>query len=77
MDAKNLARNLRKLVRRQPFRPFLVELVSGTAILVEHPEALAFGGRSAVYIDKEEDLTLFDCDEVSKVTTKIDRSTAS
>ena len=39
MDAKNLERTLRKFARRHPFRSFVVELVSGTTILIEHPEA--------------------------------------
>jgi hypothetical protein len=34
---------LRILLRRKPFKPFAIELTSGTRIEVRHPEALSVG----------------------------------
>ena len=74
MNAKSFERSLRAFARRRPFRPFVVELVSGTSLLIEHPEALIFRGAVAIHIDKEDEWTIFDNEGVSKITT---RKTAS
>lgn len=76
MDAKSFERTLRAFARRRPFRPFTVELVSGSDLLIEHPEALIFRGKVAIHIDKEEEWTIFDNEGVSKITTKRATSTA-
>ena len=44
MFPENFSNALRAFARRAPFKPFVVELVSGERIVVEHPEALAFRG---------------------------------
>ena len=41
MTADNLERTLRSLVRRYPFRTFLIELLSDDRVLVSHPEAVS------------------------------------
>jgi hypothetical protein len=72
MLPKNFERTLRALVRRAPFRPFTVELVSGARIKVDHPEALVFRGGLAVYINTQGGPTLFDHESVSQLIGKTD-----
>ena len=60
--------SLLKFVRRRPFKSFMVELVSGDRIVVEHPEAVALGGASAVYISPEGEYAMFDSSTVSQLT---------
>ena len=50
MIAENFDRTLRAFQRRTPFQPFTVELVSGTRIQVDHPEALVFRDGVAVFV---------------------------
>jgi hypothetical protein len=65
--AETFTRSLRTLVRRVPFRPFLVELMSGAQVTVSHPEALAFDGGQAAYIAPNGDISLFDHESVSRL----------
>jgi hypothetical protein len=58
---------LRAYARRKPFKPFLVELMSGERILVEHPEALAYNGGAAVYISPRGGFAMFDHESVAQV----------
>jgi hypothetical protein len=37
--------NLRQVIRRTPFRPFVISLQNGGDVLVEHPENVAFDPR--------------------------------
>ena len=67
MVAKTFAEALRAFSRRQPFKPFVVELVSGERIRVEHPEALAFRAGAAVYISPRGKFALFDHEGVAEV----------
>jgi hypothetical protein len=59
-------RTLRALVKRAPFRPFTVELVSGDRIEVDHPEALVCRGGVAVYVSPEGYPSVFDHESVSQ-----------
>jgi hypothetical protein len=67
MVQENFSRALRAFAKRSPFKSFVVELVSGERILVEHPEALAFRGGSAVYISPRGDYALFDHESVAQL----------
>jgi hypothetical protein len=49
MVKENFERRLRAFARRAPFKPFVVELISGTTIQVDHPEALVSRGGVAVH----------------------------
>jgi hypothetical protein len=60
MTEDNFERGLRAFRQRTPFKPFLVELASGTQLIVEHPEALAHRGRVAVFINPDGEFTLLD-----------------
>lgn len=66
MLPQNFERSLRAFVRRTPFRPFTVELVSGARIQVDHPEALVFRGGVAVFINPEGVPTIVDHESVSQ-----------
>jgi hypothetical protein len=70
MLLQNLEWSLRALVRRTPFRPFTVELVSGPRIKVDHPEALVFRKGMAVFISARGVPILFDHESVSQVIWK-------
>ncbi len=67
MTDKHFERTLRAFQRRTPFRPFRVELVSGSRFLVDHPEALVLRDGVAVFIAAGGIPTLFDHDSVSQV----------
>ena len=60
---------LTELRRQTPFRPFVVELLNGSRIEVEHPEALAYTQRRAVYVGKHGALHIFDPDGVNQIIT--------
>jgi hypothetical protein len=40
MTADELERATRAFLAQRPFRPFIVEFISGTSVLVQHPEAI-------------------------------------
>ena len=67
MQIEAFERSLRAFVRRAPFQPFTVELTSGARFQVLHPEALAFNGGLAVYIDPDGAPSLFDHESVSQL----------
>ena len=67
MTAENFDRTLRAFQRRVPFRPFVVELVSGSRLQVDHPEALMHRAGAAIFVAPDGDFTLFDHEGVSKV----------
>ena len=68
MEADAFQKSLRAFARRSPFQPFVVELVSGTRIVVDHPEALIYRGGVAVHISADGVPTLFDHRSVSDLT---------
>jgi hypothetical protein len=68
MTEDNFERSLRAFRQRKPFKPFLVELASGTQIVIHHPEALAHHGRAAVYINPDGEFTLLDNTMVTQVS---------
>ena len=50
MTADNFNSSLRTFLRRQPFVPFVVKMNDGKNLLVDDPQAVAFGGGDAAYI---------------------------
>ena len=72
MQTDAFERNLRAFVRRTPFQPFTVEMISGTRFQVLHPEALAFNGGLAVYIGTDGTPSLFDHESVSQLVGNAD-----
>jgi hypothetical protein len=67
MVAETFAQALRAFARRKPFKPFVVELMNGERIVVEHPEALAFNAGAAVYVSPRREFALFDHEGVTDV----------
>ncbi|MEA3207714.1 MAG: hypothetical protein QOE70_771 [Chthoniobacter sp.] len=68
MVAETFDHTLRAFCQRAPFRSFVVELVSGSRIVVEHPEALVYRAGVAVYISRPGALSIFDHEGVSRIT---------
>ncbi len=67
METESFHKSLRAFVRRAPFQPFVVELSSGSRFSVQYPEALAFDGGVAVYLDPDDSPTLFDHTSVTQL----------
>jgi hypothetical protein len=67
MTFKNFSRTLRAFCRRQPFRPFLVEMVSGTVILVTHPEAIVLRGTLFVFTSPDDKRRVFESASVCEL----------
>lgn len=67
MENESFERSLRAYSQRLPFQPFIVELLSGTRITVDHPEALVFRSGTAVYIAPEGTPNLFDHESVTQL----------
>jgi len=67
MSTDAFDRALRAFQRRAPFRPFTVELMTGTNFQVDHPEALVFRNGTAVFIPAHGPLTIFDHESVSRL----------
>lgn len=76
MDQDAFERALRSFSQRKPFKAFVVELVSGSCLQIDHPESLISRGPVAVHIDKNYEYTLFDHTTVSKMTSITDAPTA-
>ncbi len=71
MTPNNFERSLRSYQRRTPFRPFTVELVSGSRFQVDHPEALAVvRGGLAVFVAADGTVTLLDAESVSQLSSE-------
>ena len=58
---------MRGFQRQVPFRPYVVELVSGDRVRVDHPEALVVRGGAAVYLSAEGAPSIFHHEGVSRV----------
>lgn len=67
MVQSNFEQNVRELVRRTPFQPFAIELNSGDRFEVLHPEAVAFGGGTAVFVSPGGVPRLFDHESVTQL----------
>jgi hypothetical protein len=67
MTSEHFDRTLRAFQRRPPFRPFTVELVSGTRFQVDHSEALVLHDGVAVFVAAGGVPILFDHESVSQV----------
>jgi hypothetical protein len=67
MTEANFRKGLQAFIRRRPFKPFQIELVSGDRFIVQHPEALAHSGAVAVYLDPDGEIKLFDSESVSQL----------
>jgi len=67
MTSENFDLTLRAFQHIRPFKPFVVEMVSGEWFQVDHPEALVFRDGMGVFVARGGVPTLFDHEGVSRV----------
>lgn len=67
MCSATFEQRLAALSKQVPFRPFVVELVNGERIEVDHPEALASRNVRAIFITKEGRAHYFDPEGVNRI----------
>jgi len=67
MTPEHFQTTIRAFQRRSPFRPYIVELVSGDRIVVDHPEALVVRGGVGVFVSADGSPAIFDHEGVSQV----------
>jgi hypothetical protein len=67
MTAEHFQTTIRGFQRRTPFKPYIVELVSGDRVRVDHPEALVIRGGVGVFVSASGAPTIFDHEGVSQV----------
>jgi hypothetical protein len=67
MTSDNIVRGVRALERRRPFRPYLIELVSGDRFLVSHPELIVPDGEMFAYCSPSGRWRLFEADSVCQL----------
>jgi hypothetical protein len=67
MNTPDFARSLRAFTQRRPFRPFLLELVSGDRFLVRHPEAVILRGDLVYWRTPQRLARLFDTTTVCQL----------
>ncbi len=77
MEREAFDESLRAFTRQRPFYPFIIELVSGGQLSVDHPEALAFRTRTAVHFDQDGIPTLFDHRGVARLIGTVDVANSS
>jgi len=63
MSKHDFENQLRGLMRRSPFEPFVVMVNDGRTIYVDEP-AVAFGGGRAGFIGPDELVEFFNCENV-------------
>ena len=51
---------LDRFAKRRPFKPFVIELMTGQRLTVRHPEAVEFGRTLAAFIAPTRHVRLFD-----------------
>lgn len=67
MNEDELDRMLRTVSRRRPFRPYVIEFVSGDRLLVAHPELVRRSGELYLYLGRGGDYRLFAASSVSHI----------
>lgn len=76
MESEIFERSLRAFVRRRPFESFVVRFVDGTAVTVDHPEALVQRGGVAVFVSAAGEPILFDHRSASQLSGSLDAASA-
>jgi 20S proteasome alpha/beta subunit len=71
MTPDNFQRVLRRFLRRSPFRPFTLELLSGGRVEVNHPEAITLSANGVVTVWSTSRLrSIFEVTEVVRFITE-------
>ena len=66
MELEVFQETLRSFIRREPFVPFVVELLNGEQIVVAEP-TVAFNGGFAGYFSPSYDILEFRCEQVQAI----------
>jgi hypothetical protein len=66
MQREPFENTLRQFLRREPFQPFVVELLDGRTIEVARPKVV-IGGGGASFFTPDYDLIEFTCEEVRAI----------
>jgi hypothetical protein len=66
MNRDQFENTLRQFVRREPFQPFVVELLDGRIIQIASPRVV-MGGGGASFFTPDYDLIEFTCEEVRAI----------
>jgi hypothetical protein len=77
MTAEHFQTTIRAFQRRTPFRSYVVELVSGDRITVDHPEALVVRSGVGVFVTAAGAPTIFDHEGVSQFIASPGESAAA
>jgi len=77
MTADHFQTAIRGFQRRTPFVPYVVELVSGDRVRVDHPEALVIRGGVGVFLSQTGAPTIFDHEGVSQIFADSSETTAA
>lgn len=77
MLAEHFQTTIRAFQRRTPFKPYVVELVSGDRVRVDHPEALVIRAGVAVFVSAAGSPVIFDHEGVSQVFADAEASSAA
>jgi hypothetical protein len=77
MTSDHFQPTIRAFQRRAPFGPYVVVLVSGDRIVVDHPEALVVRGGVGVFVSASGAPTIFDHEGVSQVVATPGESAAA
>ena len=77
MNSQDFETTIRAFQKKQPFRPYVVSLVSGERVHVDHPEALVTRARTAVYLGPRGEMSIFDSEGVAQITAEPAESSAA
>ena len=67
MTLDHFQTTIRAFQRRTPFKSYIVELVSGDRVHVDHPEALVIRGGVGVFVNSAGAPAIFDHEGVSQI----------
>ena len=77
MTPEHFQTTIRAFQRRSPFKPYVVELVSGAKVTIDHPEALVIRGGVGVFVDSDGAPAIFDHEGVSQIIATTGESAAA
>ena len=66
MEMESFENQLRQFLRREPFQPFVVELLDGQVVAINEPN-LVMGGGGAAFISPDYELVEFACENVEAI----------
>jgi len=77
MTTDHFQTTMRAFQRRTPFKPYVVELVSGDRVQVDHPEALVIRGGVGVFVSAAGAPSIFDHEGVRQIFESSGKSAAA